>query len=61
MAILQPVEKQSGSAWQGTWINILSQLGGHHSISRGGVGGGGWSFFEINNLVRTLREINNLL
>ena len=24
-------------------------------------GGGGWSFFEINNFGRTLREINNLL
>ena len=33
-------------------------LGGHHSISRGGVG---WRFFEINNFGRTLREINNLL
>ena len=24
-------------------------------------GGGGWSFLEINNFGRTLREINNLL
>ena len=26
-----------------------------------GVGGGGWSIFEINNSGQTLHEINNLL
>ena len=41
-----------------TYLHGLMFLGGHHSISRGG---GGWSFFEINNFGQTLREINNLL